>query len=299
MKEPTSKTTARAGLLILAAALIFGLVPRVGAQDEPAPVQDTAATPEAAEATQPEAAPPAVVPAEPEPPSIEETRAKLEQWVETRRIISQEKKDLELSKQLLQDRIELLQDQISALEQRTADIRKKIANTDEQFNELEAENKRLTEASKTQHAIADQMEADVRKMLKRLPEPLVDELRQLVQQLPNNDEEKTKLGLSKRFGFMIGILNGVNKFHREISQKSEIRPVDDGKPMEVTVMYLGVSKAYYVNKTGDVAGIGTPGEDGWVWTPANDQAAKIKQAIAILKNEQVASFVELPLATQQ
>ncbi len=87
----------------------------------------------------------------------------------------------------------------------------------------------------------------------------------------------------------------VNKFNREITVTSEVRELPDGTSAEVTALYVGISTAYYVSRDGSAAGMGTASPDGWVWTPANDDAAQIAKAIAILKNEQVASFVKLPI----
>jgi hypothetical protein len=90
-------------------------------------------------------------------------------------------------------------------------------------------------------------------------------------------------------------LHEVNKFNREITVSSEVLTLPDGTSAEVTALYVGIGNAYYVSRNGSAAGIGTASPDGWVWQSANAAAEQIANAIAILKNEQVASFVKLPI----
>jgi hypothetical protein len=66
----------------------------------------------------------------------------------------------------------------------------------------------------------------------------------------------------------------------------------------VTALYVGLGQAYYVSANGTMAGVGRPSENGWSWEPSNDAADEITDAIAILKNEKVASFVPLPIKVQ-
>jgi hypothetical protein len=98
-----------------------------------------------------------------------------------------------------------------------------------------------------------------------------------------------------RFQNLVGIVNEVNKFAREITMTSEIRTLADGSSAEVTVVYLGIAQAYYAGSGGKIAGFGSAGPEGWTWTVANDMAPQVSKLVAILKNESPAEFVPLPL----
>jgi hypothetical protein len=141
------------------------------------------------------------------------------------------------------------------------------------------------------------LEVRTKGLLPRLPGPLRERVRPLSQRIPEHTDE-TKLSLSERFQNVVGILNEVDKFNREITVTSEVRTLGDGTAAEVTAIYLGIALGYYVTAKADAAGVGTASADGWVWSPANDAAARIAKAIAILKNEKVAEFVQLPLRIQ-
>ncbi|WP_428387975.1 DUF3450 family protein [Mucisphaera sp.] len=233
-------------------------------------------------------------------PAIDVTRDRLERWVETRRVISQEKRDLEVSREILSDRIDVLQAEIDDLRQRIAEAQDNLSKTDDQFNELTEQNDMLKQAADTLQASVIAMETQVVDLLDRAPAPIVDRLKVLSQQIPQ-DPQQTDLPLANRYQNVIGILNEINKFNGEITVTSEKRDLPNGQAAEVTVMYLGISKAYYTSNNAAIAGTGTPapeGQSGWVWTPDNNTGPEILRAINIYRNTEVADFVDLPLDIQ-
>jgi hypothetical protein len=228
---------------------------------------------------------------------VDKTRAVLEKWVETRRIISQEKHDFELAREMLSERIELVGREIESLRAKISKTRESLTETDKKQAELLEENEKLKETSASLSGITIDLEVKTNELLKRLPDPIRERVKPLTQRMPKNPKE-TKLSLSERFQNIVGILNEVYKFNREVTVTSEVRKLPDGTSVEVTVLYIGIGQAYYVNGKGDVAGRGTVSAEGWVWTPANESAVKIAKAIAIFKNETTAAFVQLPIEIQ-
>lgn len=235
-----------------------------------------------------------VVHAQGNSPGIEETRSALEKWVENERLISKEKRDLELKREMLNERIELVRREIETLREKIKDTEGSIAEADKKREELIAENEKLKEASTSLQSILVSLEDRTKELLGRMPSPIVERVKPLSQRLPKEGEE-TKLSLSERFQNVVGILNEVNKFHREITVTSEVRELPDGTSAEVTAVYLGIGKAFYAGANGQIAGVGTAEEDAWVWESNDDAAEQISQVIAILKNEQVAAFVRVPM----
>ena len=228
--------------------------------------------------------------------SIEDTHVALEEWVETRRVISLEKRDWALGREVLEDRIEIVQDEIKALRERIAETEGDIAKADTARNELVAENEKLKEASNSLVEVIETLEERAKLLLPRVPEPIRERVKPLSQRFPDPEsEEETKLSLGERFQNVVGVLDQINKYNREISVTSEVRTLPDGTSAEVTALYVGIGQGYYVTAGGDAAGIGMPTADGWTWKPANEAALQIQQAIAVLNNEQEATFVPLPL----
>ena len=52
--------------------------------------------------------------------------------------------------------------------------------------------------------------------------------------------------------------------------------------------------AYYVDASGQYAGIGVPGPDGWEWPRMDAAGAAIKQLIDVYEGSEDISFVNVP-----
>lgn len=228
---------------------------------------------------------------------LQAARATLAKWMETQQIISREKKDWQTGKEVLEQRIALLQSEISSLETKIGDARSLLSEANSKRSELAAEAESLKAASDSLADVVIRLEGKTRTLVRSLPEPLKDRIRPLSERVPA-DSASTSLSLSERYQNVIGILNEVNKFNRDITVTSEIRSMPGGGSAEVKVVYLGLAQAYYVNNKGDVAGVGRPGPDGWTWTPDDAIAPEVASTIAILQSEQVPGYVYLPVRIQ-
>ncbi len=226
--------------------------------------------------------------------NIENTRVALEKWVEIQRIISQEKRDLALAREMLTERIKLVQCESESLRGKISEAEESIAEADKKRAEMIEENEKLKEASASLGSTLVLLEERTRQLLQRLPDPIRERVKPLSQRLPDNTGQ-SKLSVAERFQNIVGILNEVDKFNREISVTSEVRTLTSGSSIEVAALYIGIGQAYYASANGSIAGIGTVSDEGWVWRPANEAAAQIADAIAILKNEKVATFVQVPV----
>ncbi len=222
------------------------------------------------------------------------TRPILEKWVETRRTISKEKRDWALGKEVLNDRIALVEREIDALRAKIADAKRSIEETEKKKAELAAASGKLKETASVLASGIGGIEGRTKELLAKAPEPVRQRVKLLAQRIPA-DPAATKLSLGERFQNLAGVLNEINKFHREIVVEPEVRVLGDGSRAEVPVLYLGLGQAFYASTNGRFAGVGRPGRDGWEWTSVDDAAPVIARAIAILKNEEVAAFVPLPI----
>jgi len=232
------------------------------------------------------------------PEQIENVRTLTEQWVQTQGLISQEKRDWTLGREMLQERISLVESEIAALREKIDRAQKRIGEAETQRAELVEENENLKEAGAALEEIVTSLEWRTVALDKQLPDPIRERIKPLTQRIPD-DPNETQVSLSQRFPNVLGILLEVAKFNRGIEVTSEVRTLADGSMAEVTALYVGLGQAYYTGANGAVAGVGRPGSDGWVWEQADEVAADVAEAVAILKNEEVAGFVPLPVTIQQ
>jgi hypothetical protein len=225
---------------------------------------------------------------------LDSTRSTVAKWVETQQIISKEKKDWQLGKEVLLQRISLIENEIASLEEKIAETRGGIDDADGKRHELASRNTQLKSASASLYDRIGPLEEKARQLLATLPEPLRKRVEPLSQRIPD-DPSDTEVSLSERFQNVVGVLNEVNKFNRDVSVTNELRRLPDGSMAEVTVVYVGLGQAYYVTSGGDGAGVGHPTEQGWEWTAANHLAPEIRQTVEILENVQPPAFVPLPV----
>lgn len=231
------------------------------------------------------------------PGRVADARPTLEKWVETRRLISHEKRDLALNRETLKEQIGIIEREIQAVTTRIEEARKNASEADQKRAALQADVDKLKAGEAVLLESLLKFEQKARELMPKLPAPLAETLAPLAQRLPAAGAE-TKLSLGERYLNVVGILNQVDKFNGEITVKTEIRSLRDGTSAEVTVVYVGIGQAYYASANGKTAGIGSPGPAGWTWSPADEVATDIVRAIAILKNEQPADFVRLPIKVQ-
>lgn len=228
---------------------------------------------------------------------LDTARDTLAKWVETQQIISKEKRDWLVAKEVLDQRIALLKSEIGALEQKVGETRASIRETDERRRDIISESEEFRAASA---ALADRigpLEARTRVLVKRLPEPIQQRVAPLAQRIPG-EGAATELSLAQRFQNVIGVLNELNKFNQDIHLTSELRELADGRTAEVKALYIGIGQGYYVTSTGDAAGVGRPGPDGWSWSPANELAPEITRAIGVVENTVVPAYVPLPVSVE-
>lgn len=227
------------------------------------------------------------------PDRVRDTRSTLQQWVETRRLTSQEKQEWRVGRELLRDRIDLVQREATTLRARIGEAEQSIVEADQKRGDLSGQNQTLRANS---DVLAEQvvvLERKTRQLLPQLPEPLRRNIAPLSQRLPQ-DKEESPLSLSVRFQNVIGVLNAINKYHRDVHLAREVHNLQGGKTAEVSVLYFGISYGYYVTDDGQHAGVGVPSDKGFVWTQSQGFAPAIARAVAIKKGEQMAAFVNLP-----
>ena len=229
-------------------------------------------------------------------PTLDETRLTLSKWIETQQIISKERNDWQQGREILQGRIELVGKETAQLKDRIAQAQVAVQDSNRKRDDLTKQIAQLKETGTQLAAAVTAMEERVRKLATLAPEGLATKLGPLLQRIPA-DPSATRISVAERFQNVLGIMNELNKANSEITIAYEIRQLSDGSSSEVQVIYVGLGQAYYLSPRGD-AGIGRPSDQGWVWTPAKEQAGDIFTALEIIQGKHPPAFVGLPVSIQ-
>jgi len=227
---------------------------------------------------------------------VDDFRVKLEKWVETRQLISEEESEWEAERETLGATQDLLRQQKSALQEEIATLDSSVTEADEQRVDLLL---RRGESQRSSGALEERLatlEAQVKALVPRLPEPLQEKLDPLLVQIPE-DPKETKVALGRRLINVLGVILQAEKFNSTATLVGETRPVGEGEQkIQIRTLYWGLGRAIYVDSQGEVAGFGKPGPDGWVFADDRDLADDAKLLLDIYEsNVDVIRFVKMPV----
>ena len=228
----------------------------------------------------------------------DEARKLIDEWVETRQIISKERSEWQIEKELLGKTQALLDSEVRRLDSELADLKASESATDAERSGLTKDKEALKSAAAVVGDSIGSLETQLKEIIPSLPAPLIEKIKPLIRRLPD-DPSDTDLSLGQRVQNIVGILSQTDKFNSTITLTSEAREFDSGKVVQVTTLYMGLASAYYVDDSGVNAGIGTPTANGWNWTAMNDHGGKIKQLVEIYEGTGEIQFVDIPAQTTQ
>jgi hypothetical protein len=229
--------------------------------------------------------------------SLKETRNTVEQWVETRQLVSETKADWVSDKDTLLQTERLFRQELENVQQALARISTNFGQVRKEQESAEAERLALEAALERAAQIASSLEIEARKLIPLLPDPLLQIVQPLVNRLPE-DPAKTKAPVVERIQAVVALLNEIDKFNNTITVANERRSDPGGGQVNVDTIYLGLGTAYFVEPSEKFAGVGTPAAQGWKWTVTPDIAPAVREVIAMYRNQKPAAFTQLPATVQ-
>lgn len=228
---------------------------------------------------------------------IDDTRNTLKEWVSVEKTISQEQKAWTEDKALLNDLLSSLSQEQRILRETIERAEQDTSRADQERLELISRREAYEQSSAAILERLSLYERQAIQLIPRLPNILKDEMGLMINKLYLT--EGSNYSLSERAQNLISILTAVQDFDSSITVASEIRSLNSGEDVEVKVLFLGLSRAFYSDSAKRTAGIGRPApggsDDGWAWSEQNDLAGDIMKAIDIYENRDVPALVNLPL----
>lgn len=229
---------------------------------------------------------------------VDEFRARMEKWVEARKLISEEKSDWEVDRESLEATRDLLRQQKESLTASVAELEESSTAADEERRELLLQRGELQRA---RGVLADRirsMEEEVLAIAPQLPAPLQEKLEPLLVQIPK-DPESAKSQLGQRLMNVLGVLSQAEKFNGAATMVAETRALDAEQKVQVRTLYWGLGQAVYVDGQGVRAGTGRPGPEGWEFSEQPEFARDAKRLLDVYEgNADVISFVKIPAAIE-
>jgi len=224
-------------------------------------------------------------------------RETVAQWVQTQQLISRTKADWDADKEMLGQSKALFERELKAVQEELGKQSTNSSVADAERIKSEAELKRANEALERVRIVIGELESQLKALIPLLPAPVLSGAQQLLNRLPV-DPKNTKAGVTERVQTLVSLLNEVDKFNNAVTVFTEKRAHTGGEEVSVETVYAGLGAAYFVNESGDFAGLGRPGPKGWEWTVDPQLAPAVREVIRVYRNERTARFVPLPVVLQ-
>jgi len=228
---------------------------------------------------------------------LKDARSNLEQWVQTRRIISEESSQWEAQQKSLNSSIKLLQNEIQALNEQISKATSDIGAADNAQVTLKSDIKTSKAALAVIEKALPSFEARLLKLSTIFPDVFKEKVATQLRRIPDpKSASKMDLSTTDRVQNIISLLQNIEYFNNVVTPASELQTLENGEIIEVKTLYLGLAQAYYVDPNREIAGFGYPviGE-GWKWTEKNEIAENIGNLVEVSDNRRPAEFIEVPV----
>jgi len=226
-------------------------------------------------------------------------RVRMEKWVEARTIVSKERSDWVVDKQLLESTRDMLRRERDALREEIAELEAAQSGADQERRELVLARAEFQQSTLSLETKIAELEAQVLRLVPSLPEPLQKRLDLLLVQIPT-DPENTRVALGQRLINVLGVLAQAEKWNGTANFVGETRAVSSGgEKVLVRTLYWGLAQAIFVDAQGRTAGLGRPTDEGWVFEDMDGLTDDAKLLLDIYEgNVDTIAFVPVPVDIQ-
>ena len=216
-------------------------------------------------------------------------REKVEQWVEVQTLQSKEAAEWAEQKRLMADLNELRRKEISQIDSLIEAAGKRLSEAVVQRDGLLAEKASLRVDRELRVRRLGDVEISLRQLLPQFPHPLKEKVSEEIVRIQAIDPSRSLQG---RFNDVVAILGTATEFGRTLTIANEMRRIGE-ENVEVEVLYLGFSAAWYIGRDGNISGHGWGEPDGWFWMEDKSVADPLREAIEMYQKERVPGYVTM------
>jgi hypothetical protein len=221
---------------------------------------------------------------------IVELRETISKMVEVKALASMEKNEWAGRKAEMAELLKLHRRELELLGEELEKSGTSAGGYDEKKREAEEELERLKSARRAASETVLKNKDRTLALAKFFPKPLAME-----SEVERVSLESWEAGDEARDGLqaILGMVTKAEQFNRRITRTKEER---DGR--EVEVIYLGLARAYYADRSGN-AGVGQPDEEGWIWLSKPELNGEVVKALDELDKKRPPEVVELPVGIKE
>ncbi len=232
-----------------------------------------------------------------EPAPGAELKATLSEWVETERQLSRAQSEWRSDKATLEFDLTRMREELKFFKDSIASLKDSESATLDERESLLKRRQGLARIEASWSARLPEIESRILKLSAKFPAPLIRKIQPALQRI--QPEAAKRSGLNGRLQAIVAILGEADQFHKSVHLFDEAIALNSSETIQARTVFIGLSQAYFVNESGDQAGIGSPGESGWNWTSKPGLAKRIQTMIDIQSGQSAPAWVTVPVALDQ
>ncbi len=215
--------------------------------------------------------------------ALRETIAKI---VDVKAQASKERLEWEGRKEEMAALLEVHRKELELLGEELAGSGTSVEAYDGEARTVEAELEALRQARRAAGEVVVRNRGRMLALAEAFPLPLAEDVepeRLSLERWARGDEPRDGLQA------ILGMVAKAEQFNRRITRAREVR---NGR--EVEVIYLGLARAYYADRSGN-AGVGSPAAGGWSWVADRGLNGEVVKALDELDRKRPPELVDLPV----
>lgn len=213
-----------------------------------------------------------------------------DRWIELQSQIAESKNEWKSERALLESSIEILKAEQSTLEQGIESNKQAsevYTGNRDRIKELVESNK---EGLKNLEAPLEQLEAELKGLVTRLPLPLRQEVQAHLAKVDSDSAPVTSRAQS-----LVASLTAIDRFSNSLTSKRVTRPGPASGEVSVRVLYWGLAVAFGVDESNNRAWVIRPGAAEWEWEQRDDIYPEVLELIeSYEKDSEEPRLIELP-----
>lgn len=227
---------------------------------------------------------------------VDSLQGMVAEWTELRRLIAAEQADWKVEKVYLEDSLDILTKQIELIKDELEQTEGVGEETLAELDRLDVRRSELLEANEAVIGVVGTLEAEVLRIVKRFPPPLLDTVEPLLRRIPE-DPNASDLPVSQRVQNVVAVASLAERFNTSLIKRGEVREIG-GQEKQVWTLYWGLAASFSTDSEATSALIGYPTENGWVYEERFEQAATVALLIETYDGLEVPTFVNIPVSVR-
>jgi septal ring factor EnvC (AmiA/AmiB activator) len=230
------------------------------------------------------------------PPALRDLEALTAQWIELRGTLAEEKRNWVKRKAAWESELDLLEEQQRVLAAEIARSRDSISDVEENKAEVVARREQAEQDLQEVDAVLEDAIRNTLTVVLSVPESLKASWSTEVRSFSETGSPQAPR--AQRAQRLVALLSGIESVQNRFHTVQERIATPQGTRL-ADVIYVGLGRGFAVSPTNDWSAVGTPGPQGWTWTPGEADPEQVRLLIQVHQQQETAALATVPFAVEE